>query len=70
MATSMPPAPMASMPMAPAAGGVAVGAQQGFAGLAESFLMQRMTDAVSRPAEPNAEPLAGDMQEQMIVGDF
>ena len=62
-ATSSPPAPMASMPIAPAARGVAVGAQQRFARLAESLLVNRMTDAVAGPAKPDAEALGRRFQE-------
>ena len=44
-----------------------VGAEQGFSGLAETFLMDWMTDAVAGAAEPNPETPAGGLKKEMIV---
>ena len=54
-ATSSPPAPMASMPIEPAAGVWLSEPSKDFPGLPKSFLVDRMAYAVSRAAEPNSE---------------
>ena len=51
---------------AAAGGGVAVGADQGFAGYAESFKMHLMTDAVAGAGEPDA-VLFGDRADEAVV---
>ena len=47
---------------------VAVRAQQGLARLAEALHVHGVADAVARAAEPDAEPLAGALQEEVVVG--
>ncbi|MNZ68343.1 hypothetical protein D3C78_866080 [compost metagenome] len=48
--------------------GVAVGAEQGAARLAEVLHVHRVAHPVARPAEPDAETPAGALQEQVVVG--
>ncbi len=64
------PAPIASMPIAAGGAGVAVGAEQGFAGFAETLLVDRMADAV--PGRLNQTPKRRQAlyKKQMVVGDF
>ena len=67
MATSRPPAPIASMPMRTGRRRVAVRAQQGLARLAEVLHVHGVRDAVAGAREVHAEALAGALQEQVIV---
>lgn len=46
---------------------MAVGSEQSLPRFSETFLVNRVTHAVARPAVPNTEALAGTVQEQMIV---
>ena len=68
MATSSPPAPMANMPMAPAAGVWLFRAQEGFARFPKAFLMNGMTDPITWTAIPEPETLAGAAQKKVIIG--
>lgn len=54
-------------PDGPRRRGMAVGAEQSLPRFSETFLVNRVTHAVARPAVPNTEALAGTVQEQMIV---
>src|SRR6202011_2826372 len=47
---------------------MAVGAEHCLPWLAESFLMDRMADAIAGPAIPDPEPLTCTQKEEMIIG--
>ena len=66
-ATSRPPAPMAIWPKAAAGGGVAVGAEQRGARLAEALQMDLVADAVARPREDDAVALAATALKVAVV---
>ncbi len=48
--------------------GMAVGAKKGLARFSKAFHVHRMADAGPGRAEPQAEPLTGTTQEQVIIG--
>jgi hypothetical protein len=56
------------MPSDPAAGGVAVGANEHQSWLAEPLHVNGVADAVTGAAVPDAEAPAGATQEQVLVG--
>ena len=67
-ATSRPPAPMASMPMPPAVGRVAVGAQQGLARDCEPLKVHLVADAVAGPREEDTVFRGNVLEEPVVVG--
>ena len=68
MATSSPPAPIASMPSDPAAQVWLSEPSSVLPGYAEALHVHRVADAVAGLGVPEAEALAGRAQEQVVVG--